>query len=252
MTFDLAGIPYSEPCFANTKYRNRSTATVDIKSEQSHQFHIKKPDYSNPPWPYGLVGVVYEVTPEDYTHILATEGAGAAYQDILIDCYPLSSDATSVPAMPTNTPFTAHTLYAPVYPPGKSPPGKGTRWARPDPDYGQPSLRYLDIIRNGADEHGFPPDYKAYLNSLEPYTVTSEKQRMGAFIFLSIWQPILTAFFKFNARLADEHGKSPPWVAKLAAAIFAGVWISYDDFFYGLFGDGERTQKPGTDEEKAG
>lgn len=32
-----------------------------------------------------------------------------------------------------------------------------------------PSLRYLELLRSGAVEHGLDPDYVAYLNSLQPY-----------------------------------------------------------------------------------
>ena len=241
MTFDLPGIPYSEPCFANTKYRHNAPEST-----------LKHPEYSNPEWAHGLVGVVYEVTADDYAHILATEGAGAAYKDVLIDCYPLPTGTEHVPEHPTTPGFKAHTLYAPLYSPGKAPPGKGTRFARPDPGYAQPSERYLDIIRAGAGEHSFPPDYRAYLDSLKPYRVTSQRQRIGQFIFLSIWKPIITALFKLTASLSDDDGKSPKWLMKLAMAIFTSVWISYDHMFYPIFGDGERTQKSQPDEEKGG
>ncbi|KAG8525346.1 uncharacterized protein KY384_008990 [Bacidia gigantensis] len=249
MTFDLPGIPYSEPCFANTKYRPEIPPTSGEGDEKASHSITERPKYHNPEWPRGLVGVVYEVTAADFFHILATEGGGAAYQDVLVDCYPLLPGIQPVPEHPSTDVFKAHTLYAPVYAPGKAPPGR-ERFSRPDPDYSQPSLRYITIIQNGADEHDFPPDYKAYLQELEPFTITSQRQRMGAFIFLQIWQPILTAIFKLSARYADDKGKSPKWLSILAAAIFTSVWISYDQFFHRIFGDGERTQPKHTDEER--
>ena len=62
LTFDLPGIPYTEPCFANTRYH----------LPPSHS----DSDYHKDRWHKGLIGVVYEVTPEDYRTIIATEGGG--------------------------------------------------------------------------------------------------------------------------------------------------------------------------------
>ena len=257
MTFDLAGLPYAEPCFANTKYRHISDPSATSVSEKTpllftptsehnkHKFH-------NPQWPRGLVGVVYEVTLADFAHILATEGGGASYQDVLINCHPLPRDTQHVPEKPTTAAFKAHTLYSPVYPPGEAPPGVPGRFSRPDPNYAQPSARYLKLINDGADEHSFPPDYKAYLEELAPYTITSQKQRLGGFIFRMTWLPLITAIFGLNALFADDKGQAPKWLALITGAVFRGVWISYDKFFYGMFGDGERTQERGGDEEKVG
>lgn len=35
-------------------------------------------------------------------------------------------------------------------------------------------------------------------------------------------------------------------------ALFNSVWISYDGFFKGMFGDGERTEAAGDEEDKDG
>ncbi|KAF3224747.1 hypothetical protein TWF191_005913 [Orbilia oligospora] len=60
LSFDLAGIPYKEPRFANVRPRE----------EEDQE----------------LMGVVYEVTPEDYRTILTTEGG---YSVIEVTCIPL-------------------------------------------------------------------------------------------------------------------------------------------------------------------
>ncbi|KAL8946301.1 MAG: hypothetical protein Q9222_007285 [Ikaeria aurantiellina] len=92
MTFDLAGLPYLEPCFANTAYRspsNNEQSSPPITSSSNNNEKsplLSHPSYSNPTWPKGLIGVVYEVTPTDYAHIIATEGGGASYHDVLVTC----------------------------------------------------------------------------------------------------------------------------------------------------------------------
>ena len=245
MTFDLAGLPYVEPCFANTKYRkplpppsspNLSSRSLALLPNRTH-----KPKYHKTRWTKGLVGAVYEVTKSDFAHIIATEGGGASYQDVLVDCYELSPSEATIPEVPTTEAFKAHTLYSPIYPPGTKPPDKGRRISRPDPNYAQPSARYLKLISDGADEHALPEEYKEYLRQLRPYTITNQKQRLGAFIFGMIWLPFIMLVFGLNNRFADKKGRAPAWLVAITGALFKGMWDSYDGFFYRLFGDGERT-----------
>jgi hypothetical protein len=241
LTFDLPGIPYSEPCFANTRYRN-STNSESIRGN----------DYHKDRWHKGLVGVVYEVTKADYATIIATEGGGSGYQDIVVQCYEIPEGTKVVDPHPTSAPFKAHTLFAPALPPsppGAPPPPKGGRISRPDPSYAQASARYLKLITDGSEEHKLPSEYKEFLYNLQPYTITSIRQRLGQFIFLSTWMPIIAGIFALNKLLVDDKGRLPKWMIAITSAIFAGVWISYDRFFKRLFGDGERTQKDDADEE---
>lgn len=251
MTFDLAGLPYVEPCFANTRYRKQTTTIPAVTAESD----LEKapllnsggsPRYHKDGWKKGLVGVVYEVTKEDYAIIIATEGGGASYQDVEVDCYELPVGTDTVPEDPnsSSTPFKAHTLFSPAIPPsppGQLPPKSGGRISRPDPSYAQASARYLKLITDGADEHQLPAEYKKYLHELRPYTITTTKQELGRFISVTIWSPIVMTIFGLEKFLADKKGKSPAWLVELLGAIFKAVWASYDLFFKGLFGDGERT-----------
>ena len=238
LMFDLPGIPYSEPCFANTALRDPTQPPTSEK-EQARLTDLQPNDYHKDRWKKGLVGVVYEVTPTDYAHIIATEGGGASYKDILVTCYPLPTSPT-VPESPTTSPFLAHTLFAPLSPPPSS---TGATFQRPDPSYAQPSARYLKLITDGALELGLPTEYQSYLANIRPYTITSRKQQLGEFIFLGIWLPFIALILALQTQYQDEKGRSPKWLMQLSAAIFNGVWVSYDGFFKDIFGDGERTQK---------
>lgn len=231
MTFDLPGIPYSEPCFANTGRRDEASHPGIVEKKS-----LEETDYHKDRWHKGLVGVVYEVTRADYAKIIATEGGGTAYQDILVDCYTLSNDSQApVPEHPRGTPFKAHTLFAPN--------DESTRSKRPDRSWAQPSPRYMKLIIDGANEHNFPLEYKSYLCDIRTYSVVNQRQRLGQWIFLTIWIPLLTFIFE-NARLfSDEDGRYPPWLVSLSAALFRGMWASYDGFFKQVFGEGERTVK---------
>lgn len=221
LTFDLPGVPYSEPCFANTRYRHPAGVC------EKNTLH---PPYHKDQWPKGLVGVVYEITKADYIHVIATEGGGAAYQDVLVDCYALDEDeCQKVPMEPQGATFKAHTLFSP---PNAS---------RPDPSYAQPSQRYLKLITDGAEENKLPYEYQEYLKNIRTYTITTTRQRLGQFIFLAIWGPIFAFIFGGAGMFLGKDGRYPKWYAKFAMATFAACWGTYDDFFKKTFGDGERT-----------
>lgn len=220
LTFDLPGVPYSEPCFANSGYR-----TPGEKPSPEH------PPYHKNAWKKGLVGVVYEVTKKDYAHIIATEGGGSGYQDVLVDCYVLADNSEEeVPLEPTNTPFKAHTLYAP-----------NDRVRRSDPDYAQPSARYLKLIMDGAHEHNLPAEYVHFLANIRSYRATSAGQKLGAFVIMMLWGPIIMFFFASAKLFAGKDGRYPLWLARFMKALFTAVWASYDIVFHPVFGDGERT-----------
>ncbi|KAL8740850.1 MAG: hypothetical protein Q9190_006486 [Brigantiaea leucoxantha] len=245
MTFDLPGFPYSEPCFANTDYSQASSLSkYSYKkrlenpvshSEETPLLPSNKVPY-RPIWPYPLIGVVYEVTLSDYAHIIATEGGGASYTDITADCYPLDKDLEQSPHQPAGPSFKAHTLLSPHS--DKSDPPK---FSRPDPNYAQPSARYLKLITDGATEHSLPKDYQEYLASLQPYTITTQGQKLGQLVFMMTWYPIVAGAFSLTRLFSDKDGKTPGWLAKVLGWVFWGVWVSYDNFFKPLFGDGERT-----------
>jgi hypothetical protein len=245
LTFDLPGIPYIEPCFANTRYSDPSASSP---SAPASSFSLPPPSYTlseyhKVRWTKGLVGVAYEVTYRDYLHIIATEGGGSSYRDIQVSCYPLPKDTSVVPPTPSTVPFIAHTLYCPPRPNGLS---------RPDPNYAQPSPRYLNLITSGAAEHGLPEEYREYLAGLRAYRVTTWRQALGKSIFVVTWMPFVVGMILGTKWFADEKGHVPPWYAKSMDFVFKCVWRSYDGVYKRLYGDGERTIEHGEEmkEEK--
>jgi hypothetical protein len=222
LTFDLPGIPYTEPCFANTRYRLPSPPPSSSLS-----------DHHKDRWHKGLIGVVYEVTPEDYRTIIATEGGGASYQDVIVPSFALPAGSEVVDPTPSGTPFDVHTLLSP-----SSTEGGRTR---PDPSYAQASARYLKLITDGAEEHELPSEYLAYLYNLRPYTITTIRQKVGQGVFVAFWMPLILAMFGLGKAFADVEGKLPKWLIKITGVVFIMLWASYDTVFKKLYGDGERT-----------
>lgn len=184
-----------------------------------------------------MVGVVYEVTLDDYRTIIATEGGGSSYKDEVVQCFVLPEGSKTVSPDPSGTPFQAHTLLCPFNNDDTN------RIRRPDPDYAQPSARYLKLITKGAEEHNLPEEYIDYLHGIRAYTATTMGQKMGQIFFTLVLLPIVLALFGLGKLLADKNGNIPNWLARFMGTLFRYVWAAYDKVLKGIFGDGERTIK---------
>ncbi|KAF7530325.1 hypothetical protein PCG10_003696 [Penicillium crustosum] len=283
LTFDLPGVPYAEPCFAGTQYRDISPPEYDETELQDDEIDVSDSEYLSEKaaligriqqvevvsdcdkrqWHKPLVGVVYEVTLADYAKIIATEGGGRGYRDCVIDCHPFSQSynpSDPVPDYPTTPAFKARTLLSPAADNARVkslsqkgdvallPSSSKVSWwytvclhFRPDPNYAQPSARYLGLIKTGAAEHDLPVSYQEYLAQIKTYHITTTRQKIGKVAFLAVWAPWLILTLGLSRIFAGPDGRIPPWLVALANTAFSGMWKSYDYFFAPVFGDGERT-----------
>ena len=232
LTFDLPGVPYVEPCFANTRFSNPKDAPSRLAALRSTPQSAGTTDYHKTRWTKGLVGVVYEVTIEDFAKIIATEGGGNGYHDIKVPCHLLPKDTDIVPPTPTGEPFIAHTLYCPP---------RGGILTRPDPNYAQASPRYMNLITDGASQHNLPSEYREYLAGIRPYRATTWRQKAGKALFIATWMPAFMTMLTLAKMVADKDGRTPKWHARIMDLLFKGVWWSYDGIYRRVYGDGERT-----------
>lgn len=258
LTFSIPGLPYTEPCFANTAPRKIPEEPIPDPRNPVLPPPVGDPVEGEPRWDKGLVGVVYEVTKRDYKKIMATEGGGSSYKEIVVPCLAIPP-RVGVPEGPGSgvpRPFFARTLCMPFIP---SVPGDGdgeghvegggkgwwkwlTRGAqRPAEDYAQPSERYLSLLRTGAAEHELPDEYQRYLAALQAYTATSTRQKIGKWLMILAWGPAVVVVMSLGVLLADEDGKMPAWAVAVSSVLARAMWCSYDVVFQPVFGDGERT-----------
>lgn len=232
LVFDLPGIPYIEPCFANSARRNTvdnpqphpEAGTVAKQCDEVANF-LQPSEESR-----ALIGVVYEVTAADYTRILATEGS--AYTDVIVNCHALPTPISSLRRLPSITYFRAHTLLAPVSNLRPSQPCKPA----------QPSLRYLTLCRNGAAEHGLPSSWQSYLQHIEHYELTSMRQKLGRVVFIATFGPFLILILGLRKLVGDNRGVASRLVQTMTGLLFKMCWSSYDLVYKHIFGDGERTE----------
>jgi hypothetical protein len=228
--------------------------TRELRSSDLHRNRWHKP----------LVGVVYEVTLADYAIIIATEGGGRGYRDVVVDCHTFSESykpTDPVPNHPDTPPFKAHTLFSPAadealrkanaIKSGHSVThsSRPTTWLlgdigphmRPDGEYAQPSARYLNLLMTGAAENELPLSYREYLAQIRPYRITTTRQKIGRGIFLALWGPPILSLLAMSKAFASTDGRSPAWLVTLGNVLFAVMWNTYDHVFKPVFGDGERT-----------
>lgn len=244
LVFDLPGVPYIEPAFANVRRVGGEKGGKGENAEGSEEREGGGEELDGEK-KNGLVGVVYEVSLADYRTIIATEGGGATYEDVVVPCYPLPPPSPSPSSTHTTTttttpvPVLAHTLLAP--------PAVGRHPS------GQPSKRYLGLLTSGAAEHSLPASWQQYLAQLRPYTITQRRQRLGAAFYTVVFYPLFIIMFALANIFCDEQGRAAPWVLKIQMAVHGAAWTMYDKSFSRWAGNGERTQgKKGEEECKRG
>lgn len=164
-------------------------------------------------------------------------------------CVPIRNESSAA-----EKPFLARTLYA-ARQAGDD--GSCSWWKRmtggtQHRGSAQASARYLKLLQDGAREHGLPGCYQEYLGSLQPYTMMHRWQKVGEWVFLCMWAPLLLFLLKTTGLLADETGRLPPQLAAGMNMLFNLMWLSYDVAFKPIFGDGERTEADGRGESNPG
>lgn len=255
LTFDMPGLPYLEPCFAATQFRDLTSKneysaedTPLIAHDDDDDDDDENDDDPNPYNPNkALIGVAYEVTLTDYARIIATEGGGSGYKDIVVDCHPFPEPyrpEDPIPDIPTTPSFKAHTLLAPSNSATASrlkSPTRSRLITRPQLGYAQPSARYLGLITNGAAEHDLPVSYRRYLARLPPYRASTVRQKVGRAVFIAVWAPLFLPILILKQVFAGPDGRSPAWLVWYEQLVLPSMWWSYDNVFFMIFGDGERS-----------
>ncbi|KAF2677298.1 hypothetical protein K458DRAFT_447110 [Lentithecium fluviatile CBS 122367] len=201
MLTEIPGLPYSEPAFSSLKPRDAASAE-----------NVGTPD---------AVGVAYLITAEQYRNIIASEGGGTAYADIEITGKGIS--AADQKKIENGKPM--RTL------------GSSAMTRVPPP---APSLRYMDLLINGAAEAHLPLEYQAYLESITPYNPpTTWWPKVGASLFLALWGPVMGLLEKITNSSIGPDGNAPPCVVWLVRSTLMLIWLVHDWIFAPVFGPGD-------------
>ncbi|POR35286.1 Dipeptidase [Tolypocladium paradoxum] len=199
LTFDIFGVPYSEPAMASIAERE-TAARLDGAARAKQE---------SPP---AVHGIGYLLSAGDFKNLVVSEGAGTAYAEIEVQARLLDGDEGDM--LPVRTLV------------GRYP-------FRPNP---LPSARYLGLLIDGAEEHGLPASYRHYLASLPSYSKSlSPIEAFGARLFLGFWMPIITWTMKRikTAARDTESGRSHSRSGVFVWLLFNTVWLHYDLVHYG-------------------
>ncbi|KAH7361344.1 hypothetical protein BKA66DRAFT_471065 [Pyrenochaeta sp. MPI-SDFR-AT-0127] len=207
-TFDVFGIPYSEPCYASIE------RFPDGRRENLRLTH-NRVCFDVPP----LCGVAHLLSPADFHRLLVTEGSGVVYNLIELEAQELMEQRRD-PGMS----LTVYTLKA--------------KW--PQRPNGTPSARYLNLFLEGAKESGLPTEYISYLESFPKYHKIEGKERTyGQLIFDLGWRPFLKRLVRLTTWRVDEDGNCPFWIAVLIVWLYQLMWSYHDYVHVPIFGRGD-------------
>ncbi|CAD6564763.1 MAG: hypothetical protein ASARMPREDX12_004426 [Alectoria sarmentosa] len=214
LSFDVFGVPYSEPAMASITRKEEF-----LRSDQG------KADHHLPP----VHGVAYLISHADYLRLLVSEGAGTAYEEVDLEAVPIQNteegegDKGEEPIKVLKV----HALIA-KYPfrQNFSP---------------RPATRYLNLLIQGAAEHGLPASYQTYLHSLPAFTKnTSKRAAIGGSIFHFLWMPPIQRVMRWikGANIL-ENGRSQKWTGTVVWIMFTAMWLHHDWIHARIWGRGD-------------
>ncbi|KAF7596692.1 hypothetical protein BBP40_000615 [Aspergillus hancockii] len=207
LTFDIFGIPYSEPSYASVaEFPVGRAVSVSVTSRDQKR-----------PVP-AVVGVAYLLSPADRHRLLVSEGSGVVYDWIQVEAEILNGERSGKIVA-------AWTLRA------KHP-------VRPN---GVPSTRYMGLFLSGAEENALPQPYLDYLSWLPSYTPTKGRDRpFGQYIFEYLWRPFLKRVVQLTTVKVDDMGNCSPVLARLIVALYNTMWKYHDTVHVRIFAILER------------
>ncbi|KAI1322273.1 hypothetical protein F5Y16DRAFT_416274 [Xylariaceae sp. FL0255] len=210
LAMEGAGLPYQEPSYATIRPLSRQRSNGEVE----------------------LLGTAYLITPAQYAQVIRSEGGGIAYKEASIRVIPVQTkdkeELEEIHWRKESDIEEARTLI-----------GLLTRTPAPTP-----SKRYMKLIIDGACESNYPLEYRQYLSRIPTYRPpTHPWAKLGAFLFLSLWAPIMSFMEKLTKwsikRAGDEDGNAPYVIVLLVRAVVRALWWHHDYIHAPLWGRGD-------------
>ncbi|KAF9104527.1 hypothetical protein BGX27_010056 [Mortierella sp. AM989] len=234
LSFDIAGIPYVEPCFASIlkiNYSRLHDYNYALETHDKTRFgqelvwdetHPEHPLRSYPPT---LQGVIHKITLRDWELVIQSEGGWGhdvptGYNQIKVDCTIAG----------TKESIAAHVLEA-----------------RPLSvrSQCQPSLRYKNLLTSGAAHHNLDPAYQRYLANVVPYECVGFRSKAGRIVYVIFNTPMLLFFmfmvFRNGNKPADQRKAAPFWTAWCIDKTNRLASVMHDYLVSPLFGSGRHS-----------
>ncbi|KKP00669.1 AMP-binding enzyme [Trichoderma harzianum] len=193
VTFDVFGIPYSEPCYASIEeFPNGGMGKRQLLHGDTQ---IPVPS---------LCGIAHLLTAVEFHQLLVTEGSGVVYDIVKLQAYQLDEAHKA-----SGESFAVYTLKA--------------KWPlRPN---GTPSARYVNLFLHGARENNLPPEYIKYLESFPRYLKLEGSDRTyGQLVFDAGWRPFLKRMVRLTTWRVDDDGNCPTYIALTIVWAYRLMW----------------------------
>ncbi|KAH8888280.1 hypothetical protein GQ53DRAFT_749209 [Thozetella sp. PMI_491] len=199
--FLVPGLPYAEPAFG----------AIEPIPDDGTELASAAPT---------VQGVLYLITRSQYVQVLASEGGGTAYRAIHVLAEPLSEDnRRRFGARIQAFSLQAHLLRKPA---------------------GLASLRYMNLILEGAQEAGLTSKYQAYLQRRPVYLAPETgRSAVGATVFLRLFGPVMGALERLTKSQIQSDGLAPLWVVLVVRYTVLALWAIHDIIFAPIFGRGD-------------
>jgi hypothetical protein len=219
LTFDVFGLPYSEPAMASI-----SRWTMNNHNSQGSVPCVH--------------GVAYRLSAADMRRLIKTEGGGVAYHMIEMEAFRTNGDDAGLklrtlvaryPRRPNAAPSLRYRVRA-------------TRLVRFLCGSDRASLltSQKGLLIEGAEEHGFPIEYQKYLRSLPAFVPgTSWYNRLGAFMFLWIGRRVVSVMARWVKRALDVQEHCPRWYGSIIWLVYSAMWLWHDCVHALVFGRGD-------------
>ncbi|KAL7811114.1 hypothetical protein V8C26DRAFT_437622 [Trichoderma gracile] len=208
VTFDVFGIPYSEPCYASIEeLPNGGTGKLQLVHGDQQM-----------PVP-SLCGLAHLLSTVEFHRLLVTEGSGVVYDIVKVQAYTIDESHRI-----SSEPFDVYTLKA--------------KWPlRPN---GTPSARYVNLFLHGAIENNLPPEYIQYLESFPRYHKIEGRDRTyGQLVFDAGWRPSLKRLVRLTTWRVDADGNCPAFIALIIVWAYRLMWLYHDYVHQYILGRGD-------------
>ncbi|KAK6849423.1 hypothetical protein PG995_013256 [Apiospora arundinis] len=193
LTFDVFGVPYSEPAMASIALRH-SAATARCTGKEA---------------PPPVNGVAYLLSSQDFRTLVLSEGAGVAYTEVQLEAY--SADGAAPTASAAAEKHDVHHSQDDAA--GVSFPSLLIDGAKEH----QLSAEYQ------AHLEGLP--------SYHRQVGVSRRRDLGAQLFLGFWMPLLSWVMrriKAASAKGSSTGHAPPYAGYVVAVLFNVMWCYHD------------------------
>ncbi len=103
---------------------------------------------------------------------------------------------------------------------------------------GLPSVRYLSLLKQGAEQHGLQADYCKFLGSLQAFEADTWGKQRGAKVMRTFFAPLLFMMVRDIGPAVRSHQRLFQIVCSTGDAVTDAAWLLHDWLLAPILGSG--------------